>query len=46
MRLALAQINTTVGAFADNAAKVRDYTQRAKAQGAQVVLFPELGLCG
>ncbi len=46
MRLALAQINTTVGAFERNAEKVRDYTRRAKEQGAELVLFPELGLAG
>ncbi|MBI5548479.1 MAG: NAD+ synthase [Deltaproteobacteria bacterium] len=46
MRIALAQINTTVGAFEQNAARIKDYTERAKARGAQLVLFPELGLVG
>lgn len=46
MRVALAQINTTVGAFAQNAAKVLDWCSRAAAERADVVLFPELTLCG
>lgn len=46
MRIALAQINPTVGAFAANAAKIRDFTQRAKAQGARLIVFPELCLAG
>ena len=46
MKIALAQIDTTVGAFARNAEKVRDFTRRAREQGAKLVLFPELGLAG
>ncbi len=46
VRIALAQVNTTVGDFAGNAAQVRAATERARAAGAAVVLFPELALCG
>ncbi len=46
MKIALAQINTTVGDFAGNAAKILDYARRAEAQGADLVVFPELALCG
>ena len=46
MKIAIAQINCTVGDLAGNAAKIADYAQRAKAQGADVLLIPELGLCG
>ena len=46
MKIAIAQINCTVGDLAGNAAKIADYTQRAKAQGASVLLTPELSLCG
>src|SRR5512135_2533722 len=46
MKIAIAQINCTVGDLAGNAAKIADYAQRAKAQGADVLLTPELGLCG
>ena len=46
MRLALGQINTTVGDVAGNAALVRDGIHAARRQGADVVLFPELALTG
>jgi len=45
-RIALAQVNTTVGDFAGNAAKIRAATERARAAGAALVAFPELALCG
>ncbi|WP_242355279.1 NAD+ synthase [Anaeromyxobacter sp. SG64] len=45
-RIALAQVNTTVGDFAGNAAKIRAVTERARADGAALVVFPELALCG
>ncbi len=47
MRIALAQINLTVGDIAGNTAKIIDWTQRAQAQfQADVVVFPELALTG
>lgn len=46
MRIALGQINPTVGDFSGNAAKIVDYAQRAKAAGAGLILFPELSVCG
>jgi NAD+ synthase (glutamine-hydrolysing) len=46
MRVALAQINTTVGDFGANRSKIIDYARRAAAGGARVVLFPELCLTG
>ena len=46
VKVALAQINATVGDLAGNAAKIVDAARRAHAQGARVVLTPELGLCG
>ena len=46
MKIALAQINTTVGDFPGNRAKIREFVRRAQQAGAQVVLFPELSLCG
>jgi NAD+ synthase (glutamine-hydrolysing) len=45
-RIALAQIDTTVGDFAGNAAKVRAATETARARGALLAVFPELTLCG
>ena len=45
-RIALGQIDTTVGDFAANAARIRAATERARAAGASLVVFPELALCG
>lgn len=46
MKLALGQINPTVGDFAGNSAKIIEYSSRARAQGAGLILFPELSVCG
>ncbi len=46
LRLALCQLDPTVGDVAGNEAKVRDGLRNAKAAGAQLVLFPELVLSG
>lgn len=45
-KLALCQINTTVGDFAGNCARMLDASQRAAAAGATLALFPELAVCG
>jgi NAD+ synthase (glutamine-hydrolysing) len=46
MKVALGQINTTIGDFSGNAAKIVDYAQSARAAGAGLVIFPELAICG
>ncbi len=46
MRIALAQINTTVGDFAGNVDRIVSYAHRALDCGAHLVVFPELALCG
>jgi len=46
MKLAIAQINPTVGDIAGNAAKILDYYQRARLQGAELIICPELSLIG
>ncbi len=46
MKIALGQVNPTVGDFNGNSAKIVDYALRARAMGAQLVLFPELSVCG
>jgi NAD+ synthase/NAD+ synthase (glutamine-hydrolysing) len=46
MKIALAQINTTVGDFAGNSGKMREFARRAQEGGADLVVFPELALCG
>jgi NAD+ synthase (glutamine-hydrolysing) len=46
MRIAIAQINSTIGDFTGNQRKILDFTRRAVQQGADLVLFPELAVCG
>ena len=46
MRIALAQINATVGDFTGNARKIIDFARRSREAGAGLVLFPELSVCG
>lgn len=46
MKIALGQINTTVGDFSGNAQKIIAYAQRAAKAGAGLILFPELSICG
>jgi NAD+ synthase (glutamine-hydrolysing) len=46
MRVALAQIDPTVGDIDGNAAKVAEWTERALAAGAELVIFPELCIPG
>ena len=46
VKVALAQINATVGDLGGNARKIVEFSRRAHAQGARVVLTPELSLCG
>lgn len=46
MKIALGQINPTVGDFSGNSAKIIEYSRRARAGGAELILFPELSVCG
>jgi NAD+ synthase (glutamine-hydrolysing) len=46
VKVALAQINATVGDLAGNGRRIVECARRAYAAGARVVLTPELGLCG
>ncbi len=46
MRLALCQMNATVGDIAGNAEKIADGIAAAREAGADLVLFPELALTG
>jgi NAD+ synthase (glutamine-hydrolysing) len=46
VKIALGQINPTVGDFSGNADKIVEFAQRAQTAGASLVLFPELSVCG
>jgi NAD+ synthase (glutamine-hydrolysing) len=46
MRIALAQINPTVGDITRNAGKILEFAASARRQGAAMVVFPELSITG
>ncbi len=45
-KVALAQINPTLGDFTGNSEKISSYVQRAALAGCELVVFPELAICG
>ena len=45
-RIAIAQINCTVGDFRGNSAKIIEYARKARGSGADIVVFPELAITG
>jgi NAD+ synthase (glutamine-hydrolysing) len=46
VKIALAQINPTVGDFTGNTKKILEFAGRAAEQGAELAVFPELAVCG
>ena len=46
MRVALCQIDTTVGDFVGNRERIVSAAELALAQGAELAVFPELAVCG
>lgn len=46
MKIALAQINQTIGDFQKNTQKICSYLERARNQDADLVIFPELAVTG
>ena len=46
MKIALGQINPTVGDFSGNAAKIIQFARQARSAGAGLILFPELAVSG
>ena len=46
MKIALGQINPTIGDFSGNSQKIIEFARKAHAGGAAMVLFPELAVCG
>ena len=47
MRISIAQINSTIGDFDGNREKIVNFARRARGeQNAELVLFPELAVCG
>lgn len=46
MRIALCQFNPVVGAIFHNAKKIKEFSSLAFLQGAELLIFPELAICG
>jgi NAD+ synthase/NAD+ synthase (glutamine-hydrolysing) len=46
VRIALGQINTVIGDFSGNSEKIIEFARRARDNGASLILFPELSICG
>ena len=46
IRIALAQINTTVGDLDNNTSKIINYVNLARSSGADLIAFPELTITG
>jgi NAD+ synthase (glutamine-hydrolysing) len=46
LRVGIAQINNTVGDFAKNEKKIIEYIEKARDESVQLLLFPELAICG
>ncbi len=46
VRIALGQINTVIGDFSGNSEKIIQFARRARDGGADLVVFPELSICG
>ncbi|CAO0823840.1 hypothetical protein DFAR_3960013 [Desulfarculales bacterium] len=46
LRIAMAQINPVVGAFAANVGLIAGFLQEARQRGADLAVFPELCVCG
>jgi NAD+ synthase (glutamine-hydrolysing) len=46
LRTGLAQINTTVGDIVGNLNKIRQMSARARKEGVELLVFPELSICG
>ncbi|MBT5019737.1 MAG: NAD+ synthase, partial [Planctomicrobium sp.] len=46
MKIAIAQLNPIIGDLKGNANKIREAAQAAKEQGADLMVTPELSICG
>ena len=46
MKIAIAQVNATVGDLSGNVARICDFAERARGAGADLMVTPELAVCG
>ena len=46
MKVAIGQINSTVGDFQGNRNKIEEFSIQAEKKGCSIIVFPELAICG
>src|SRR3990167_7094712 len=46
MKIAIAQLNYRIADFENNSEKITDYIKRGKDEGADLIIFSELAVCG
>lgn len=46
IRIAIGQINPTLGDFSGNCRKIKEYIEKAKGEKVDIIAFPELSICG
>jgi NAD+ synthase (glutamine-hydrolysing) len=46
MKIAMCQINPILGDFSNNLLKIKSYYKKAEALGAELIVFPEMAVCG
>jgi len=46
MNIAIGQVNTTIGDMEGNVGRMLDLAQQARRRGAELILFPEMAVCG
>ena len=46
LRVGLGQVNVTVGDIAGNTRKLQEWIERGRAQGCDLLAFPELAITG
>ena len=46
MKIAIGQINPTIGDFVGNRGKILEVVNQSRGDGADIVVFPEMCVCG
>ena len=46
MKIGIGQVNPTIGDFAHNSEQILSMTEKAKAEGVELMVFPEMCVCG
>jgi len=46
LKIALSQLNYHIGNFSENVSKIKSHIKKAEQEGAELVIFSELAICG